>query len=134
MSEAKPPYVRFEVSDELVEKTLEAFEIARETGKIRKGTNEVTKSVERGRAKLVAIAMDVSPPEIVMHLPVLCEEKNVPYTYVYSKKSLGEAVGIAVSAASACIEEEGDAKAMVKEIVGEVQKLKGKPVEEKEEP
>ncbi len=121
---SKPVFVKFEVPDDLSKKTLEAFELAKESGKVRRGTNEVTKSVERGRAKLVAIAVDVSPPEIVMHLPILCEEKGVPYTYVPSKRALGEATGISVPAASACIEEEGEAKGLVKEIVSEIEKIK----------
>ena len=50
---AKPSYVKFEVPQELAEKALEAVEVARDTGRIRKGTNETTKAVERGQAKLV---------------------------------------------------------------------------------
>ena len=76
---AKPSYVKFEVPKELAEKALEAVEIARDTGRIRKGTNETTKAVERGQAKLVIIAEDVDPEEIVAHLPPLCEEKEIPY-------------------------------------------------------
>ena len=53
------------------------IEKARKTGKIEKGTNEVTKAVERGTAKLVVYAGDVQPKEIIQHLPVLCKEKNI---------------------------------------------------------
>ncbi len=126
MSSSKPFYVRFEVPKELAEKAYEALRIARETGKIKKGTNETTKAVERGLAKLVLIAEDVDPPEIVAHLPLLCEEKKIPYVYVPSKKRLGEAAGIEVSAASACIIEPGEAKSLVDEIVSKVQELKVK--------
>jgi len=126
MSSSKPFYVRFEVPKELVERAYEALRIARETGKIKKGTNETTKAVERGLAKLVLIAEDVDPPEIVAHLPLLCEEKKIPYVYVPSKKRLGEAAGIEVSAASACIIEPGEAKSLVDEIVTKVQELKVK--------
>ena len=62
-------YVKFEVPEELKEKVLQAVEIARNSGKIKKGTNETTKAIERGIAKLVVIAEDVEPEEIVMHLP-----------------------------------------------------------------
>lgn len=120
----KPPYVKFEVPKELAEKVYKAFEIARQTGKIKKGTNETTKAVERGQAKLVAIAEDVDPPEIVMHLPALCEEKGVPYVYVPSKMDLGKACGIQVQAASACIIEPGDAKDLVEEIIQAIKELK----------
>jgi len=123
---SKPSYVRFEVPPELAEKAYEAVRIARETGKIKKGTNETTKAVERGLAKLVIIAEDVDPPEIVAHLPLLCDEKKIPYVYVPSKKRLGEASGIEVAAASACIIDPGEAKDLVEEIIEKVKEIKAK--------
>jgi len=112
-----PKYVKFEVPSEIQEKVLRLVEIARNTGKIKKGTNEVTKAIERGQAKLVVIAMNVDPEEIVMHLPPLCEEKKVPYIYVNNKEDLGKASGIQVSAASACIIDAGEGKKLMEEIV-----------------
>ncbi|MFH7902878.1 MAG: 50S ribosomal protein L7Ae [Candidatus Aenigmatarchaeota archaeon] len=112
-----PKYVKFEVPEEVQEKTLKLVEIARSTGKIKKGTNEVTKAIERGQAKLVIIAMNVDPEEIVMHLPLLCEEKKVPYIYVKNKEDLGRAAGIQVSAASACIIDAGEGKKLFDEII-----------------
>jgi len=124
---SKPPYVRFEVPPEIAEKAYEAVKKARESGgKVRKGTNETTKAVERGIAKLVVIAEDVDPPEVVMHLPLLCEEKKVPYIYVPSKKKLGEAAGIEVAAASVAIVEEGDAKNLVAELAKAYEDLRTK--------
>ncbi len=123
---SKPFYVKFEVPSELAEKAYQALSTARETGKIKKGTNETTKAVERGLAKLVLIAEDVDPPEIVAHLPLLCEEKKIPYVYVPSKQQLGKAAGLEVAAASACIIEPGDAKDLVEEIAKQVQELKVK--------
>ncbi len=122
MKEVMSMYVRFEVPEELQHEALTLLEKARETGKIKKGTNETTKAVERGLAKLVYIAMDVDPPEIVAHLPLLCEEKNIPYVYIKSKADLGKAAGIEVPAASACIIDEGEAKKELKELV---EKIKG---------
>lgn len=121
---AKKPYVRFEVPKELAEKAYDAMQRARDGGKIKKGTNETTKAVERGMAKLVLIAEDVDPPEIVAHLPYLCEEKQIPYIYVPSKEELGKACGIEVPAASACILDPGDAEELVKEIINKVSELK----------
>ncbi len=124
---SKPFYVRFEVPPELAEKTYEAVKKARETGgKIKKGTNETTKAVERGLAKLVVIAIDVDPPEIVAHLPILCDEKKIPYTYVPSKKRLGESAGIEVAAASVAIIDPGGAKDLVEEIIKKVQEIRAK--------
>ncbi|MCS7110901.1 MAG: 50S ribosomal protein L7Ae [Ignisphaera sp.] len=124
---SKPFYVKFEVPPEISEKAYQALKKARETGgKIRKGTNEVTKGVERGLCKIVLIAEDVDPPEVVAHLPLLCEEKKVPYLYVPSKKRLGEASGIEVAAASACVVEPGEAKADVEELASKFQELRAK--------
>lgn len=121
---AKPIYVRFEVPKELADKAYEAVEGARDTGKLRKGTNESTKAIERKQAALVVIAEDVEPAEIVAHLPPLCDEKGIPYIYVPSKHELGAAAGINVGAAAITIAEAGRAAAAVKEIVERVRELK----------
>lgn len=90
------------------------IEKARKTGKIEKGTNEVTKSIERGTAKLVVYATDVEPKEIVQHIPLLCKEKNIPCREVDSKQKLGIAVGIHVSASSVAVISAGDADKDIK--------------------
>ena len=95
---------------------LHAVEVAKNTGKIRIGTNEVTKAVERGLAKLVVIADDVTPKEVVMHLPMLCKEKNIKIATVKSKQELGRAAGLDVTAASIAITEPGDAKKQIEEL------------------
>ena len=56
---------------------------------LKKGANEATKSLNRGIAQLVVLAGDTEPLEIVMHLPLLCEDKNVNYVFVPSQSSLG---------------------------------------------
>ncbi|MCJ7573520.1 50S ribosomal protein L7Ae [Candidatus Bathyarchaeota archaeon] len=119
----KPFYVRFEVPKEVAEAAYEALKIARETGKIRKGTNEATKAIERGKAKLVLIAENVQPPEVVAHLPLLCDERKAPYVYVPEKQRIGEALGIGVSSAAAAIEEPGDADKLVQEIVAKLKDI-----------
>lgn len=121
---SKPFYVKFEVPKEVADAAYEALHIANETGRVRKGTNETTKAIERGIAKLVIIAEDVDPPEVVAHLPLLCEESKIPYVFVPNKEKLGSSAGIDVYAASACITEAGDAAALVKEISTRVTKLK----------
>ncbi|MEK6938360.1 MAG: ribosomal L7Ae/L30e/S12e/Gadd45 family protein [Nanoarchaeota archaeon] len=94
-------------------KVLEAIEIARTSGKIRKGANETTKAIEKGDAKLVAYASDVSPKEIVMHLPLLCKDKNIPCFVVSKKEDLGAAAGLSLGTAAVAIVKEGDAKGAV---------------------
>jgi len=98
-------------------KVYELFERAKQSGKVRKGVNETTKAIDRGQAKLVAIALDVDPPEIVMHIPTLCEEKGVIYVYVSSKQKLGQACGINTQASAASIVELGEGKQIMDEIV-----------------
>ena len=121
---SKPFYVKFEVSKELADAAYEALQIASKTGNVRKGTNETTKAIERGQAKLVIIAEDVDPPEVVAHLPLLCEERKIPYTFVPSKQEIGKAAGIDVPAAAVCITKEGDATGLVKEIITRVEQAK----------
>ena len=123
---SKPFYVNFDVPGEVVDATYEALSMASEsvTGNVRKGTNEATKALERGKAKLVVIAEDVDPPEVVAHLPLLCDERKIPYVFVPSKEKLGASVGIDTYAASVCIVEAGEAEALVKEITSRVAKLK----------
>jgi len=87
---------------------LELIEIARTTGKIRKGVNEATKAVERGIAKVAVVAEDVDPPEIIMHLSPLCDEKKIPLFKVPSKSELGRAAGLDVSSAAVAIVDVGE--------------------------
>ena len=91
-------------------------ETARKTGKIDKGTNEVTKAIELGVAKLVVCAKDVEPKEIVAHLSNLCKEKNIPFAEVDSKQKLGIAAGIGVNASSVAVITPGEAGADIAQL------------------
>lgn len=115
---------KFNVPKEIVDKAIQVLEIARNTGKIRKGTNETTKTVEKGIAKLVLLAEDVQPQEIIMHIPVICDEKRSPYVYVHSKEELGRAVGINVPTSAACVVEPGEAKELLNEVIEKLKVLK----------
>ena len=121
---AKAIYVKFDTPQEIADKAEEALEIARNTGKVAKGTNEVTKFIERGNAELVLIAEDVDPAEIVAHIPVLAEEKEIPYVYLATKEEVGGAAGLNVGTASAAIVDAGDSEELVAEIVEKVKELK----------
>jgi len=113
---ARPIYVRFETPSDIADKALQLVQVASETGKIRVGTNEVTKSSERAEAKLVIMAEDVDPVEILVHVPMLCEEKRIPYLYVPKKQRLGQSAGLSKSAASVAVVEPGDAKPLLEEL------------------
>ncbi len=121
---SKPFYVKYEAPKEIIDAAYEALSIASKTGVVRKGTNEATKAVERAQAKLVVIAEDVDPPEVIAHLPLLCEERKISYVFVPNKDKLGSAVGIDVPAASACIIKEGDAAGLIKEIIARIEQVK----------
>ena len=117
-------YVKFSVPKDLSDKILQAVETAKNTGKIRRGTNETTKAVEKGISQLVVIAGDVEPEEIVMHLPALCDEKKIPYVYVPNKLELGRASGIDVQSAAIAIVDAGEGKDLIKDIVSSLNQLK----------
>lgn len=76
-------------------KSGEATEKKKKKGKnakmLHRGVHEVTKCVRNGEQGVVFFASDVFPIEIIAHLPVLCEEKDVVYAYLCGKKTLGHA-------------------------------------------
>jgi len=117
-------YVKFESSEEIQNKALEALEIARDTGKIKKGANEATKAIERSVAALVLIGADVEPEEIVMHLGPLCEEKKIPYLYINKQNDIGTASGLEVGSTAAAIIKPGKAKDLIDEIVKQISDLR----------
>lgn len=87
--------------------------------------NEVTKSIERVQAKLVVMAEDVSPPEILFHIPLLCEEKRIPYGYISTKKELGNTVRINVSSSAIAIESAGTGNdGLLNDIIKNLEQLK----------
>ncbi len=113
-----------EIPEELVKDVYKAVEAAAKTGKVKRGVNETTKAVERDKAKLVVVADDVSPKEIIMHLPILCEEKGVVYVNVPSRDELGKASGIKVPTSSIAIIDEGDGKEIIASIIAKINELK----------
>ena len=111
-----------ELGKDIIEKVYDAIEQAKASGKIRKGTNETTKAIEKGEAKLVAVAKDVEPKEIVMHIPLLSKEKGIICIEVPSKEELGAAAGLNVGTSSVAITVEGEAKTIIKQINSDVPK------------
>ena len=117
-------YVKFQVPKDVVDKVYQVTQVSRDSGKIRKGTNESTKAIERGIAKLVLIAEDVEPPQVVAHLPILCEERKIPYLFVPSKLELGKSAGLDVGCAAISIVDAGEASASLKELTDAAENLK----------
>jgi len=100
----------------MTEGILAAIEAVKKTGKIVKGTNEVTKALEKGEAKLVVVAKDVNPKEIVMHLPILAKEKGAKYAEVETKDELGVSAGLTRGTAAIAVVDAGDAEALIKNL------------------
>jgi large subunit ribosomal protein L7Ae len=116
-------YVDFDVPADLEDDAIEALEVARDTGSVKKGTNETTKAVERGNAELVFVAEDVSPEEVVMHLPEIADEREIPYVFVGEQDDIGHAAGLEVGSAAAAIVDAGEAGGDVDDIAEKVEEL-----------
>ena len=115
-------FVKVELTDELKTKTAEIVEKSTK-GKIKAGLNEVTKAIERGNAKLVVIAEDVSPAELVMHIPILCTEKSTPFSYIATRKDLGEKAGLRMATSAIAIVE-SPAENDIKDLAAKITELK----------
>ena len=82
---------------------LELVQQASNYKQLKKGANEATKTLNRGISEFIVMAADTEPLEIVLHLPLLCEDKNVPYVFVPSKVALGRACGDSRSVVAASV-------------------------------
>ena len=121
-----PKYVDIEMPKDLVPQVLEMLSVAKESGKVKKGINETTKAIERKTAQLVIVAEDVTPEEIVIHIPMLCKEKGIPYAFVPAKAELGKAIGLKVPTASVAVENAGGATEKLQDIVKKLPKPEAK--------
>jgi len=119
-----PVYVNYDVPADLQDRALDALEVARDTGSVKKGTNETTKAVERGNADLIYVAEDVTPEEIVMHLPELADEKGISFIFVETQDDVGHAAGLEVGSAAAAIVDAGEASDDVDDITSKVEELR----------
>ena len=109
----------------LTTKILNLVQQAMNYKQLRKGANEVTKTLNRGIAEFVVMAADTEPLEILLHLPLLCEDKNVPYVFVRSKQALGRACGVSrsVIACSVTVNEGSQLKPQILSIQQEIERL-----------
>lgn len=121
---SKPAFVKIEIPKEVSDRVYELVELARDSGKIRKGTNEVTKLVERGEAMFVVMAEDVTPPEILMHMPALCDERKIPFAFVPSRAELGNACGLEKPTASIAIIDAGKGKPLLEDLAKKIADLR----------
>ena len=119
-------HVQFETPEELSNKIYDMLQ-ANSNGRIKKGSNEVTKTAERGTAQFIILAEDVNPPELLAHVPLICAEKGIPFGYVPSQEHLAQAAGLpsGVKAASiAVMEINKGAKELFEQIIEAINGLK----------
>ena len=112
-------------SPQLTVTILDLIQQAANYKQLLKGANETTKSLNRGTAEFIVLAADADPLEILLHLPLLCEDKNVPYVFVRSKQGLGRATGVSrpVIACSVTINEGSQLKTQIQTIQQAIEKL-----------
>ncbi|PGH01132.1 ribonucleoprotein-associated protein [Helicocarpus griseus UAMH5409] len=109
----------------LTQTILDLVQQASHYRQLKKGANEATKTLNRGTSEIVVLAADTTPLAILLHLPLLAEDKNVPYVYVPSKMALGRACGVsrAVIAASITTNEASDLNAQIQTLKNNVERL-----------
>lgn len=102
----------------LTNQILDLVQQASHAKQLKKGANEATKTLNRGICEFIIMVADVEPIEIVLHLPLLCEDKNVPYVFVPSKTALGRACGVSrpVVAASVTTNENRELQSQIQTI------------------
>ncbi|KAJ3291337.1 RNA binding protein snu13 [Blyttiomyces sp. JEL0837] len=110
---------------QLTNKILDLVQQATHYKQLKKGANEATKTLNRGIAELIIMTEDTEPLEILLHLPLLCEDKNVPYVFVKSKIALGRACGVsrAVIACSITSNEGSELKPQILALKTQIEKL-----------
>ncbi|MCJ1287586.1 RNA binding protein snu13 [Xylographa opegraphella] len=92
------------VADQALTQTiLDLVQQASHYRQLKKGANEATKTLNRGISEIIILDADTSPLAILLHLPLVAEDKNVPYVYVPSKMALGRACGVSRSVIAASI-------------------------------
>eukprot|EP00042_Codosiga_hollandica_P017033 m.45176 g.45176 ORF g.45176 m.45176 type:complete len:130 (-) comp47199_c0_seq1:145-534(-) len=112
-------------SNELTQTILDLITQANSYKQLRKGANEATKALNRGISEFVVLAADAEPLEILLHLPLLCEDKNVPYVFVRSKQALGRACDVSrpVIAAAVTVMEGSQLKSQIQSLQHEIESL-----------
>ncbi|RHZ75360.1 hypothetical protein Glove_216g62 [Diversispora epigaea] len=110
---------------DLTNQILDLVQQALHYKQLKKGANEATKTLNRGMSEFIVMTADTEPIEIVLHLPLLCEDKNVPYVFVPSKTALGRACGVsrAVIAASIISNEASELKPQIQAIKSQIERL-----------
>ncbi|KAI5838750.1 50S ribosomal protein L30e-like protein [Morchella snyderi] len=109
----------------LTQQILDIVQQASHYRQLKKGANEATKTLNRGISEFIVLAADTAPLEILLHLPLLCEDKNVPYVFVPSKIALGRACGVsrAVISASVTSNEASELQGQIRGLKDKIERL-----------
>ncbi|KAG7535883.1 hypothetical protein FFLO_03629 [Filobasidium floriforme] len=110
---------------QLTNQILDLVQQASHYQQLKKGANEATKTLNRGICEFIIMTADTEPIEILLHLPLLCEDKNVPYVFLPSKTALGRACGVsrAVIAASVTTNEARELNSQIQAVKQQIEKL-----------
>ncbi|KAI4504155.1 hypothetical protein M0802_000626 [Mischocyttarus mexicanus] len=80
------------------------------------GLKDVQKQLRRGQKGIVVFAGDVFPIEIMCHLPIVCEERDIPYCYTPSRQDIGTAMGVKRGSLIVLIQEHPEYKELYDEL------------------
>eukprot|EP00050_Salpingoeca_kvevrii_P006137 m.287659 g.287659 ORF g.287659 m.287659 type:complete len:128 (+) comp11822_c0_seq1:268-651(+) len=125
MAQAVNPKAYPLAPDALTTTIVDLVQQATNYKQLKKGANEATKCLNRGIAEFVVLAADTEPLEILLHLPLLAEDKNVPYVFIKSKTILGRACGVSrpVIAAAVTVNDGSQLKNQIESLKIEIEKL-----------
>lgn len=87
---------------------------------LRNGLKDVQSRLNKGEKGIVIFAGDVTPIEIMCHLPAVCEDKGIPYAYTPSRIDLGAAMGVKRGTVTLLIREHPDYLEQFNELKAEI--------------
>ena len=106
--------------------TKRVYKVAKKASKaksIRRGVKEVVKSLRKGEKGLVVLAGDISPIDVITHIPVYCEDRSIPYVYIPSRQDLGSAIQTKRPTSAVLIKKHADFDSHFKKCFDEVKAL-----------
>ncbi|KAI9558643.1 hypothetical protein GHT06_015431 [Daphnia sinensis] len=92
-------------------------------GYVRNGLKDVQRRIRLGEKGLVVFAGDVTPVDIMCHMPAVCEEKNIPYIYTPSRLELGHSLGLKRTSLMVLVKEHPDYQSSYDELAAEIKAL-----------
>eukprot|EP00093_Oithona_nana_P006286 06286.XXX_15491_16036_1 [CDS] Oithona nana genome sequencing. len=90
---------------------------------VRNGLKDVQSRIRKGEKGIVVFAGDVTPVDVMCHLPAVCEEKGLPYVYTPSRSMLGQAMGVKRGSLMVLIKKHDDYEELYDEVKEEMEKL-----------